>query len=193
MSDPDPAARLGHNGGPTMEPGAAWRKHCWAQAREALLPHLPIEVLRGRLRRAAELGLDYRSYAGIRAATGHDVVAVLFSSNALRAHPVPQGDRLAKLSRMTGAARIGLAVRPLAAPALLQASGDALDAGFPAPGHLARWSETRAALRLALGRTPGDRAILIGAHALEADWCAAGGLAGSLPDSRFFAEVRLPA
>ena len=177
----------GHNRGPTMEPGATWRGHCWTQARTRLLPHLPIEVLRGRLRRAAELGLDYRSYAGIRAATGHDVVAVLFSSNALRAHAALPLDRLEKLGTIKRADRIGLAVRPLAAPALLQAAGDALDAAFPAPGHLASWSETRAAIRLALGRTPGDRAILIGAHALEQDWCAAGGLAGYLPEARYFA------
>jgi hypothetical protein len=182
-------AVIGHNGGPTIEPGASWRRHCWTKAREALLPHLPIEVLRGRLRRAAELGLDYRSYAGIRAATGHDVVAVLFSSNALAAHPAPAPARLSKLAQMTGADRIGLAIRPLAAPALLQAAGDAIDGAYPAPGHLARWSEARAALRLALGRTPGDRAILIGAHGLEQDWCAAGGLAGYLTDTRFFGPL----
>ncbi len=169
-----------------MEPGAAWRKHCWAQARERLLPHLPIEVLRGRLKRAAELGLDYRSYAGIRAAIGHDVVAVLFSSNALRAHAGLPPDRLAKLGAMTGTDRIGLASRPLAAPALLQAAGDALDAAYAAPSHLAGWSDTRAALRSALGRIPGDRALLIGAHGLEQEWCAVGGLAGYLPDTRFF-------
>jgi hypothetical protein len=180
---------VGHNGGPTMEPGAGWRRHCWVQARESLLPHLPIEVLRGRLRRAAELGLDYRSYAGIRAATGHDVVAVLFSSNALQAHQGMPAERLGKLALVKGAARIGLASRPLAAPALLQAAGEVLDAAFPAPGHLSRWSEARAALRQALGRTAGDRAILVGAHALEAEWCAAGGLAGYLPDTRYFASA----
>ena len=178
---------IGHNRGPTMEQGTGWRKHCWTLAREQLLPHLPIKVLRGRLRRAAELGLDYRSYAGIRAATGHDVVAVLFSSNALRALAALPPDRLGKLGAIKGADRIGLAVRPLAAPALLQAAGEALDAAYPAPGHHAGWSETRHALRLALGRIPGDRAILIGAHALEAEWCAAGGLAAYLSDTRFFA------
>jgi hypothetical protein len=176
----------GHNGGPTMEPGTTWRRHCWDQARARLLPHLPVEVLRGRLKRAAELGLDYRSYAGIRAATGHDVVAVLFSSNALCAHPVPATDRLARLCSLSGVDRTGLAVRPLAAPALLQAADGALDAAHPAPGHLARWSDARAAVRQALGRISGDRAILIGAHRLEQDWCAAAGLAGYLPDTRYF-------
>ncbi len=59
----------GHNGGPTLEPGGAWRRHCWRKARADLLPHLPIEVLRTRVRRAGELGLDYRTYASVRAAT----------------------------------------------------------------------------------------------------------------------------
>ena len=182
-------SRLGHNGGSTMEPGTSWRRHCWTQARTRLLPHLPIEVLRGRLKRAADLGLDYRSYAGIRAASGHDVVAVLFSSNALRAHAALPRDRLDKPGAIKGADRVGLAVRPLAAPTLLQAAGDALDAAYAAPGHLAGWSETRLMLRLALGPIPGDRAILIGAHALEQDCCAAGGLAGYLSESRYFAPA----
>ena len=66
----DALAGLGHNLGPTMQAGASWRKHCWVAARESLLPHLPIEVLRGRLRRAKELGLDYKTYASVRAASG---------------------------------------------------------------------------------------------------------------------------
>lgn len=49
--------RAGHNGGPAMNPGSAWRRHCWTVAREALLPTLPVEVVRLRLRRARELGL----------------------------------------------------------------------------------------------------------------------------------------
>lgn len=74
-------AAIGHNGGPDLT-GLGWRTHCWRQARETLLPTLPIEVVRLRVRRAAELGLDYKTYAGIRASTGHDLVAFLFSSNA---------------------------------------------------------------------------------------------------------------
>ena len=75
---------IGHNGGPSLEAGASWRRHCWTSARAALLPTLPIEVVRLRVKRAKALGLDYKTYAGVRAATGHDVVAFLFSSNALR-------------------------------------------------------------------------------------------------------------
>jgi hypothetical protein len=177
----------GHNGGPTLEPGAGWRRLAWARARADLLPHLPVEVLRGRLRRAADLGLDYRTYAGIRAASGHDVVAVLFSSNALAAHrgaAVPAGHR-ARVAAVAGAARLGLAVRPLR-PEELHRLVPPLDAAHAAPAPLAAWGEARAALRAALGPTPGDRAILVGAHRLEADWVAAAALAGFVPAGRFF-------
>ncbi|WP_295074341.1 hypothetical protein [Tabrizicola sp.] len=43
---------LGHNGGPSLEGGVSWRKHCWSAARERLLPTLPIEVVRLRVKRA---------------------------------------------------------------------------------------------------------------------------------------------
>ena len=61
---------IGHNGGPSMEGGVSWRKHCWSSARERLLPVLPVEVVRLRVKRARALGLDYRTYAGVRAALG---------------------------------------------------------------------------------------------------------------------------
>ena len=40
---------IGHNGGPTLEPGFGWRRHCWTAARAGLLPTLPIEVVRLRV------------------------------------------------------------------------------------------------------------------------------------------------
>jgi hypothetical protein len=183
-------APFGHNGGPSMEAGVAWRRHCWGAARTALIPHLPIEVLRGRLKRAADLGLDYSAYASIRATTGRDVVAVLFSSNALRVLRAGQAappDRAARLATVAGAARLGLAVAPLSAPALLRSAP--LDAAHAAPAALAPWGVARRALRAALGSTPADGAILVGDHGLEADWCAAAGLAGYLPADRYFAQT----
>jgi plexin A len=54
---------IGHNGGPTMEPGTSWRRHCWTKARRDLLPAMPLEVIGYRMKRATELGLDYRTYA----------------------------------------------------------------------------------------------------------------------------------
>lgn len=182
-------AGIGHNGGPAADAGLSWRRHCWTKARADLLPTLPLEVLRGRVRRAAELGLDYRTYASVRAATGHDVVAFLFSSNALRVFPkaaeVP-AERAAKLAAIRAAAKLGLAAGRLSPELLAQAA--ALDAAFPAPASLAPWAAQRQALRAALDplRLAGDRVLLVGDLALERDWCAAGGLAGYLPAERYF-------
>lgn len=181
-------AVIGHNGGPTMEPGFAWRKHAWTAARARLLPTLPIEVVRLRVKRAAELGLDYKTYAGVRAATGHDVVAFLFSSNALRAtalRPVMPGDRAAKLATITACQRIALSTAPLQADVLLQAN-PALDRAHPAPPALARFRDIAAGLRAALDKLPSDRVVLVGDLALERDWCAAGRLAAYLPAERYF-------
>ena len=173
----------GHNNGPTMEPGLAWRTHCWSHARRALLPHLPLEVRRGRLKRAAALGLDYSTYAGIRATSGHDVIAVLFSSNALFAPALAvRADRIAEIR----AQRIGLASAPLTHTDL---DGFALDAIHPAPQHLAPFARQRAAMRTALDRMPGDRALLVGAYPLERDWSVAGGLAGYVDAARYFGPL----
>ena len=46
------------------------------------------------LEAARELGIDYKSYAGIRAATGRDIVALLFSTNARFLEPSSQATHL---------------------------------------------------------------------------------------------------
>ena len=183
---------LGHNLGPTMEAGASWRRHCWTAARERLLPHLPIEVLRGRLRRAKELGLDYKIYASVRAASGHDVVAFLFSSNALRllgATPVLPADRAEKLAALVECGRLAAVSAPLMPEVALQAAQGLVQAAFQAPGALASFSQTAAMLRLATAGLPGDRILLVGDMALVHGWCAAGRLAGYVPAERYFAQA----
>lgn len=179
-------AGIGHNGGPEMT-GLAWRSHCWRAARARLLPTLPVEVVRLRVRRAAELGLDYKTYAGIRASTGHDLVAFLFSSNALRV--LRQGQEIdpARAAKLAGLrdARIGLAASPLS-PEMLALAAPVLTATHPAPRHLGSHAEARQRLRAALGKLPGDTVLLIGDHALEAEWSLAGRLAGYLPSERYF-------
>lgn len=181
----------GHNNGPTMEPGTSWRRHCWGAARSALLPHLPVEVVRLRVRRAAQLGLDYRTYASVRASSGHDVVAFLFSSNALRVFPataaLPEG-RAAKLAAVVGAGRIGLAQGRLTVGALLTAGQGVLDASHPAPRVFASFPDMRDSLRTALGRLPPDQVVLVGDTASERDWCAAGRLAAYLPAAQYFGQ-----
>ena len=185
-------AGLGHNLGPTMEPGASWRKHCWTQARERLLPHLPIEVLRGRLRRAKELGLEYKTYASVRAASGHDVVAFLFSSNALRllgATPALPQDRAEKLAALIECGRLAVISAPMRPEVALQAAMGVLQAAFVAPGALASFSQAADLIRVARAGLPGDRVLLVGDTALEQEWCAAGRLAGYVPAQQYFAAL----
>lgn len=178
---------IGHNGGPSLDSGVSWRKHCWSAARERLLPTLPIEVRRLRVKRAQALGLDYKSYAGVRAATGHDMVAFLFSSNALRVtvlrRAMPSG-RTAKLT-LVQCGRLALAVAPVT-PGMIAAANPVLDGAHPAPYGLAGFGEMRDRVRAALGKLPSDQVILVGELGLERDWCGAGRLAGYVPAARYF-------
>lgn len=179
---------IGHNGGPSLAGGVSWRKHCWSSARERLLPVLPIEVVRTRVKRAKALGLDYKTYAGVRAATGHDVVAFLFSSNALRVtvlRPAMPAERAAKLAEVQ-CGRLALAVEPLTPGMVEAANPSVLDGVFRAPYALAGFCEMRDRVRAALGKMPSDQVILVGDLGLERDWCAAGRLAGYLSAERYF-------
>ncbi|MGL4310590.1 MAG: hypothetical protein ACRCSU_08890 [Paracoccaceae bacterium] len=187
-------AGIGHNGGPGVEPGASWRVHCWRKARSDLLPVLPIEVVRLRVARARELGLDYRTYAGIRASNGQDLVAFLFSTNALRLlRPVDQlpPDRQIRLAGQVDVAR-HIAVLPPLVPdhvrACLDLSGIRVDVTGHAPRLDDGWSVTRQRIRamLAEARHPADRVLLVGDTALERGWAEAAALAGYLPAERFF-------
>lgn len=183
------SAGIGHNGGPAMT-GVSWRRHCWSAAREALVPHLPIEVLRGRVRRAQELGLDYKTYASVRAASGHDVVAFLFSSNALRVDPRRQvltPATAARLGAIRACGRLGLAVRPLAPEDLLQAGQGLIEASHAAPQPWGGFASARAALLTARGRYPADGVVLVGDAPFEPEWCAAGRFGYYLDASRIFA------
>lgn len=185
----------GHNRGPTMEPGAGWRTHCWGAARRELLPHLPLEVIRMRVARAREIGLDYRIYATVRATSSHDIVAFLFSSNALRifaARDRLPADRVVKLGAIQRCGRVMLAHAPLDA-AELAAEIEAnhlirLDGAGPAPRFTAPWSDIRADVLAVLGRAhlPAGGVLLVGDTDFEREWCAAGRLAGYLPADRYF-------
>ncbi|RRH72209.1 hypothetical protein [Falsigemmobacter faecalis] len=180
-------AGIGHNGGPEMA-GFQWRRHCWSQARARLLPVLPVEVVRLRVKRAQDLGLDYKTYAGVRAATGRDIIAFLFSSNALRLEKllrVPERERERLLS-LRGVGRLALA-QSMAADQLLIANGDVLDGAGQAPLPMESFRATAERLRAVLGRSPGDAVVLVASDApWERDWTAAGKLAAMIPAERFF-------
>lgn len=177
---------IGHNGGPSMEGGQSFRRYAWSQARIGLLgERLPIEVLRRRVKRAEALGLPYRNYASIRAASGRDVIGFLFSSNALRMvrrgdrMPAQFADRLAALP----AARLAALHAPLGVQDL---EGAEFEAAGPAPRPFAPWGELRAQVDRLRAGLPGDGVLLIADAPFEAEWAAAGKLAGIYRGAQFF-------
>ncbi len=180
---------IGHNGGPDIGPGQGFRRFAWKKARAELLPKLPLEIVRIRVKRAKELGLDYKSYAGFRAANGRDVVAFLFSTSALR---VPSSatlpaDRCEKLGEIRGADRLALAPRRLCDR--LGQSG-VLDAVSEAPDLTDTMRDVRRKVQAATRARalPGDGVLVVGDTALDREWFLAARLGGYLPAERFFGD-----
>lgn len=179
-------AGIGHNKGPSMDRGVAYRRHLWTKARAELLPVLPLPVVRMRVKRAAEIGLDYKTYATVRATTGRDVVALLFSTNALRlfrAHQALEAARDAKLAQIKQCARRVITIAPLR-PADIPP--EHLDAVLAAPPVHASMQDAVRVLAEARGPHPPDAVLMIGDTGVERDWSAAGRLAGYLPAARYF-------
>lgn len=183
---------LGHNNGPSMEAGFAWRKHSWAKARKDLLPNLPIEVLRNRVKRARALGLPYKTYASVRAASGHDVVGFLFSNNALRVLPAEQSVPATRIEALkateaTLATLVHAPVDPRTVTDQLKRQGVDITADV-APHFADTWSEItrRVKAPLVAANLPRDGVLVIGDTVHERDWCAAARLAGFLHSDQFF-------
>lgn len=180
---------IGHNRGPSLEPGHGFRTVAWTKAREALLPTLPLEIVRLRVKRAERLGLPYKTYATIRAVSGRDIVGFLFSDNALdmRRGVMPAATR-ARLEGLEGAVlRLAAIHRPVDPLAVLRGGG--LDAAARAPGLDATWREMREALQgLARdGGVPKGGLVVVTATALERAWCGAGDFGGMIPREVMFA------
>jgi hypothetical protein len=184
------SAGIGHNKGPTMEAGYSWRKHSWTRARENLLPTLPIEVVRLRVKRAKELGLPYKTYASVRASSGHDVIGFLFSSNALdllRAQDRLAADRALRIAALQDCDRLAVTYPQIRADQVIPPC----DAAAPAPGPLLTWSDMRtevAALLRGRGRPCGGY-LVIGETPAERDWAEAGRTAGFLTGARYFSAI----
>ncbi|MDF1717085.1 MAG: hypothetical protein P1U75_10520 [Antarcticimicrobium sp.] len=188
------AAGIGHNGGPSIEPGAVLRTHQWRRAQRALMPNaIPKLVLQMRIKRAAELGMDYRTYARVRQFSGDDITGLLFSSNALRIFagdariPIPEAQRLALLK---GARRLVL-VHPPQTPGAVLLCNPVLDAGDAAPRFTDSWGQmrTRIAGLLQGQRLPGSRVLVVGDAPLEREWVAAGRAAGYLGAQEYFRQA----
>jgi hypothetical protein len=186
------SAAIGHNNGPSMEVGHKWRTFQWQKAREAAMPKsIPLMVVKMRVKRARELGLDYKAYAAIRQATGRDILALLFSSNALRvvranAPQIPMREAEV-LNAVQGAQKLALVYRPLD-PTAIESANAILDFVGHAPKFTDSWSDMRDHLCGAVqGRKlVGDQVLIIGDTAIERDWSAASKAAGYLEAGRYF-------
>lgn len=186
-----PRAGIGHNNGPDLGGGKTWRTYQWRRAQRALMPNtIPLMVVRMRMRRARELGMTYRAYAQVRQAAGQDILALLFSSNALRIigagarMPPPRAAHLAPIK----AGRLSLIHPPNQPDPVLRLNPE-IDAAAKAPPFTESWSAMRHRLEsfLQSRNLPGNRVVIIGDAPLEADWTAAARAAGYLAAEDYFA------
>ncbi len=174
---------IGHNRGPSMEAGAGFRRVAWTRARAALLPALPLEVVRLRVKRAERLGLPYKTYATFRAVCGRDIVGFLFSDNALgmgRLEAVPEAAQV-RLRALEGeVVRLAALHGGKDIVRVLACSG--LDGAGPAPGLVEPWRAARDGLR-SIARdasVPFDGLVVVAATALEREWSGTAGFGGTV-------------
>ncbi len=191
-------AGIGHNQGPPLEAGRTWRLQCWKRARAALLPRLPVEVVRRRVARARELGLAYPDYAAILLGAGRDIVGFLFTCDAIgmrlqrgEAVTLPP-DRAARLRAIAGAERVLLTdpgTDPARVAEVLAAGPELAFAGFgPMPHEGAAPRVGGDALRAVLGPLglPPRATVMVGTRAVERDWAEAARTARFLSAEAYF-------
>ncbi len=193
-------AGIGHNRGPSLEPGVGWRKHCWTRARnEVIKKPLPLEIVRQRVRRAEELGLAYPQYASILMGTGRDIVGFLFTCDALGLRlrqrlemPGPVRD---KLSEVVGADLLAFAPSGEAPEAfraeLSDVSGLTFTGSGAVPEDRATWREVGTAMRAVLEPValPARSVVLIGTRDAEEGWVTPGRLARFLDAGAYFGRA----
>ncbi|ARO15075.1 hypothetical protein BVG79_01731 [Ketogulonicigenium robustum] len=180
-------AGIGHNGGPAQ--GDGFLRHCWRAARRELLGGgaLPIEVVRQRVARAKALGLPYKTYAGVRATTGRDLVAFLYSSNALGVFRTGQAIEPVQLGQLRASAaqpHLGLSGRMIDGLAARMGAVSQLD--LPRFGE--SWGQMRGDMKgwLMAQGLPGDAVLMIGETDHEREVMAAAGLAGFISGQSFW-------
>lgn len=191
-------AGIGHNQGPPLDAGTRWRTHCWKTARKSLVGTIPLEVVRRRVKRARELGLDYPAYASILLGSGRDIVGFLFTCDAIGLRlqrtlplPVPVRDKLEGLTRCD---RLLLGPGDSDPADLAQVLRDTLRPPFRAagPGPAdGRPAEARRSLRALLDplNIPGDAIVMIGTRAEERDWAEAARLSKFMSSDAYFSPA----
>lgn len=150
-------------------------------------------IVRMRVRRARELGMDYKTYASLRQAAGRDIMGLLFSSNALRI--IGQGAQMPDaqarvLAAVQSAQKLTMVHAPHTPPAVMQAN-PVLDAAEVAPRITDSWSEMHQTLAgfIRERRLPSDQVVIIGDAPLEGEWTMAARAAGYLPADRYFTHL----
>lgn len=185
---------IGHNKGPTMEAGHSYRTYQWRRAQQKMMPKsMPLMIVRMRVRRARELGMDYKTYASLRQAAGRDIMGLLFSSNALRI--IGSGARMPEararvLAAVQSAQKLTMVHAPQTPEAVVQAN-PVLDAAGIAPQITDSWSDMHQRLAgfIRARRLPSDQVVIIGDAPLEGEWTMAARAAGYLPADRYFGDL----
>lgn len=192
---------IGHNNGPSLEGERSWRRHCWKQAKKAVAPPAPLEVVRRRVARARQLGLAYPAYASILLGTGRDVRGLLFTAGALGLTVAGTLERLVEMDRLKAERLRGLerCDKLILLPAGERVSGvaEALSraerietAGIGVVPEEPASFRARAAAMDDLLRVPGlpsDTVVLIGTAPEERAVAEAGRLAKFLAADLYFA------
>ena len=142
------------------------------------------------MNRAKELGMDYKTYAKVRQTSGQDILALMFSSNALRI--IGQGAKMpqaedAALQAVRNAKKLSL-VHPPNTPRSVMKANETLDAADIAPFFNDDWASMRQKVTRLIKqeRLPGSSVLVIGDAPLENEWCAAAKAAGYLTSSEYF-------
>lgn len=189
---------IGHNNGPSLEPGFGWRKHCWSKARkDTISKHIPLEIVRLRVARAKELGLSYPQYASVLLGSGRDIVGFLFTVDGMqlrlrRALEMPDAvqEKLADLEKVDLLAFSPSGEQPdLFRAELNMNTGLAFKSAAPEPSVSSTWREAGDAVKAVLEpeKLPARSVVLIGSRDLEASWALAGGLAKFMHGESYFA------
>ncbi|MEO1490982.1 MAG: hypothetical protein AAFV19_02375 [Pseudomonadota bacterium] len=188
---------IGHNQGPPLDAAVSWRRHVWKKARRELLPRLPLEIIKRRVARAKQLGLEYPQYASILLGTGRDIVAFLFTSDALGVRlartPVLPGavaDKLISIERCERLLTTEATGNPmLLSREILRAHQIQMTGTATLPERdAASWTEGRDAIQAALRplKLPADTVVMIGTERHERTWADAAKLARFIPAENYF-------
>ncbi|MBT8154156.1 hypothetical protein KMP13_09660 [Epibacterium ulvae] len=184
-------AGIGHNQGPSMEPGHRWRTHQWRSAQRQLMRKtIPLMIVKMRMKRAAELGMDYKTYASIRQTSGQDILALMFSSNALRI--IGQGAKMPNaqtraLETVRAAQKLTLVHAPNTPEGVI-AANPVLDAADVAPKFNENWSAMRDRVSglIQAQKLPGNTVLVIGDAPMESEWSTAARAGGYLTAAEYF-------